>query len=185
MGLELVEAVENKARGVLVGGVGEGSNAKLSGKQLKGLFLVSANGVDCKLKSFDEVIDVFQSSTNSAVDLVFVSPNDVFKGAAMIKVMGPNGDVLGTVKALKGQNLRTVLLENKIDVYGGTQKLTNCGGGASCGTCAVSIADNLDWEERPDFEGKRLRKYSQSCRLSCNTIIEGDCTVAVQPPKVA
>lgn len=183
LGLELVEAVENKPRGVMVAGVGEGSNAKLSGKQLKGLFLVSANDIDCKTKSFDEVIDVFQSNPKDAIDLVFVSPNDVFKGAAMVKVMGPEGQST-LIKALKGQNLRTVLQQSNIEVYGGSQKLTNCGGGASCGTCVVNVNDNNDWEIRPDLEAKRLKKYSESCRLSCNTIIEGDCTVTVQPPKV-
>ena len=57
-------------------------------------------------------------------------------------------------------------------------------GGGSCGTCVVSVLDNADWEERPNFEAQRLKKYPAKARLSCNTVIEGDATVIVNPPKL-
>ena len=82
--------------------------------------------------------------------------------------------------------MRPLLLSNKIDIYQGSAKLTNCGGGGgSCGTCVVSVTQNSDWEERPDFEAKRLKKYDNSARLSCNTVIEGDCVVTMAPKKIA
>ena len=59
----------------------------------------------------------------------------------------------------------------------------NCGGGGTCGTCVVQVQDNEFWEQRPDFEAKKLKKYDEKCRLSCNTIIEGDCKVIIQPMK--
>lgn len=47
----------------------------------------------------------------------------------------------------------------------------------------VQVQDNEFWEQRPDFEAKKLKKYDEKCRLSCNTIIEGDCKVIIQPMK--
>lgn len=38
-------------------------------------------------------------------------------------------------------NLRKELLKNKIDLYPLQGKLSNCGGGGVCGTCAVQIID--------------------------------------------
>lgn len=76
------------------------------------------------------------------------------------------------------------MLSANFDVYSGKAKLTNCGGGGVCGTCAVAV-EAEDWEERPAFEAQRLRKYAPNCRLSCNTKIEGDCEVFISPPKIA
>lgn len=89
-----------------------------------------------------------------------------------------------TIKCLKGQSLRDVLLGSGLDVYGGKAKLTNCGGGGVCGTCGVGVIAE-DWEERPAFEAQKLKKYDSTCRLSCNTKVEGDCEVIISPPKIA
>lgn len=43
-------------------------------------------------------------------------------------------------------NLRKELMKNKIDIYPLQGKISNCGGGGQCGTCAVQIiagAQNL------------------------------------------
>jgi len=186
LGISLEEVQENAARGVVVTEVQKEGNAKATGKVNSGLFLVKANGIDVKYKTFDEIMDIFGATpTGEKVDLVFVDPNNVFKGPAEILVKQASGPPL-TIKALKGQNLRNVLLDAKVAVYGERAKFTNCGGGMSCGTCVVEVSDNLDWEKRPDIETRRLsKKYAESARLSCNTIIEGDCTVKIQPPKAA
>jgi len=184
LGISLEEVQENAARGVIVTEVQKEGNAKATSKVNSGLFLVKANGIDVKYKTFDEIMDIFGATpSGEKVDLVFVDPNNVFKGPAEILVKQAGGPPL-TIKALKGQNLRNVLLDAKVAVYGERAKFTNCGGGMSCGTCVVDVSDNLDWEKRPDIETRRLgKKYADSARLSCNTIIEGDCTVKIQPPK--
>lgn len=175
------EVEEGQPLGVMIGDCNDKGNAKLSGKIVKGLFLCSANDIDLKYKTFDEILDVFGGfKEGQTVKLTLINPKDVFKGPAILNVKIPNGDVI-QVKSLKGQNLRQVLMENKIEVYGGKAKLTNCNGGLSCGTCVVEVTSNKDWENRPDVERLRLKKYNENARLSCNTIIEGDCEIKIQP----
>jgi ferredoxin len=62
--------------------------------------------------------------------------------------------------------------------------MTNCGGGGSCGTCVVNVSNNPDWEVRAEWEGKRLKKYGKESRLSCQTVIEGDCSIEIKPNKI-
>ena len=130
-------------------------------------------------------------SEGNSAELIFVDPNSVFKGPAILNVKLPvsfdastGEEIVKTtqIKCLKGQNLRSVLLDSKIDVYDMKSKLTNCGGGGQCATCVVrlDIPEN-DWSPVPKFETLRLKKYDSDCRLSCNVIIEGDCSVEVRP----
>jgi ferredoxin len=148
-----------------------------------GLFLVSINGKDVKTKDFDSILDTIRAAPeNKPLELVFVDPRDVFKGPAFIDVKTPDGKVV-KVKSLKGQRLLNCMRDNKIEVYPNANRFTNCGGAGQCGTCAVLVTNNEDWDERPEFEALRLKKYPASARLSCNTVIEGDCTVTIQPPK--
>jgi ferredoxin len=184
LGVQLEEVKEGGSLGVTIEAVNEGS-AKASGKVKSGLFLISANGKDLKFQDFDTILDTLgDSPEGQPIDLVFIDPRDVYNGPATLTVKTGDGNSV-QINTRKGENLRKTLLDNKIDIYGSKAKFTNCGGGASCGTCAVLINDALDWEPRADFERARLKKYSSAGRLSCNVFIEGDCTVIVQPPKDA
>ena len=184
LGVQLEEVKEGGSLGVTIEAVNEGS-AKASGKVKSGLFLISANGKDLKFQDFDTILDTLgDSPEGQPIDLVFIDPRDVYNGPATLTVKTGDGNSI-QINTRKGENLRKTLLDNKIDIYGSKAKFTNCGGGASCGTCAVLINDALDWEPRADFERARLKKYCSAGRLSCNVFIEGDCTVIVQPPKDA
>lgn len=185
LGLSLEEVQENKARGVMITEVNEGGSAKAAGlTSLRGKFLCSVNNVDVRYKTFDEILDVIGSApADKAVDLACVAPDDVFKGPAELSVTTREGKEV-VVKTVKGLMLRDVLLGSGIDVYTNSAKLTNCGGGLQCGTCVVDVQDDEDWEPRADIEAKRLKKYAPSCRLSCNTVVEGDCKITVVPPKI-
>jgi ferredoxin len=184
LGVQLEEVKEGGSLGVTIEAVNEGS-AKASGKIKSGLFLISANGKDLKFQDFDTILDTLgDSPEGQPIDLVFIDPRDVYNGPATLTVKTGDGNSV-QINTRKGENLRKTLLDNKIDIYGSKAKFTNCGGGASCGTCAVLVNDALDWEPRADFERARLKKYSSAGRLSCNVFIEGDCTVIVQPPKDA
>ena len=89
-----------------------------------------------------------------------------------------------SIKCLKGQTLRTVLLQSNIDVYDLKGKVSNCGGGGLCATCVVRLqVPEDDWALKPDFEVKKLKNFDESCRLSCNVLVEGDAQVEVKPEK--
>ena len=182
LGLSLEEVVENGSSGVVIEEVGDG-NAKLCGKLYKGLFLISANGKDLKYEDFDTVLDTLKSCAEAEpINLQFVDPRNVYRGPAVLTIETPDGKTI-KLNCLKGQPMRDVLMGAKVEVYGDRAKLTNCGGGGQCGTCAVLVEDAEDWEVRSEFDGLRLKKYPPSARLSCNTAIEGDCTVIISPAK--
>jgi ferredoxin len=183
MGLSLEEVEQNSNRGVMVDEVNSGS-AKLNGKIYKGLLLLSANGRNLRNESFDSVLAVLASCPASdPVELVFIDPRNVFRGPALITVQLPGGD-RRQIAGLKGQMIRDVLMSANVNVHGDRAKLTNCGGGGQCGTCAVLIDDTEDWEPRVEREALRLGKYASNSRLSCFTTIEGDCTVTISPTKI-
>jgi ferredoxin len=147
-----------------------------------GLMLIEACGRDVKEEGFDEIMDIFRNNPeNKLLNLTFISINDILRGSANLEVKQSKGNVI-TVSCMKGQILRDALLGANIDVYDLKGKVSNCGGGGQCGTCVVRLnVDKNDWEPKPDFETKRLKKYDSNCRLSCNVVIEGDASIELRP----
>eukprot|EP00607_Mallomonas_marina_P000227 CAMPEP_0182429198 /NCGR_PEP_ID=MMETSP1167-20130531/25587_1 /TAXON_ID=2988 /ORGANISM="Mallomonas Sp, Strain CCMP3275" /LENGTH=234 /DNA_ID=CAMNT_0024612579 /DNA_START=127 /DNA_END=828 /DNA_ORIENTATION=- len=180
LGLVLEEVEADGKSGVFVGECTEGGNAKKSGKISRGYYLLEVNGIDTRKMDFDSVMDILiNAPTDKEIDLTFIDYISVIKGAAKLTVKRPTGETI-ILNALKGQNMRQALLESGLELYNGKGKFTNCGGGGSCGTCAVEVFA-ADWETRQEFESRRLKKYSKESRLACNTIIEGDATVVLNP----
>lgn len=187
LGLNLEEVAENKPQGVMIASVSNGGNVNLAGiaNQVAGKFLCTVNTIDVRYKTFDEILDIIGGApADTPLNLEMIAPDDVFKGPAILTVTTAEGKVV-TVSTVKGLMMRDVLLGSGIDVYTNTEKLTNCGGGLQCGTCVVDVMGDIDWEARSDIEAKRLKKYAASCRLSCNTVVEGDATVVIKPQKIA
>lgn len=149
----------------------------------KGLFLLEVNGNDVKYADFEAVFALLKSAPDDKpIDLTFIDLRAIQKGPAVLTLNIAEGKTM-QIQTLKGAKLRDVILSANVELYPGSARLTNCGGGGSCGTCAVTVTDNADWEPRPVFEAQRLKKYDPTARLSCNTIIEGDCTVTLLPKK--
>ncbi|XP_024984905.1 photosynthetic NDH subunit of subcomplex B 3, chloroplastic isoform X2 [Cynara cardunculus var. scolymus] len=68
--------------------------------------------------------------------------------------------------------LRTIMEDNKLELYGTYGKLMNCGGGGSCGTCIVEVVEGKELlNERTNTELKYLKKKPDSWRLACQTIV--------------
>ncbi|MFK8184639.1 MAG: 2Fe-2S iron-sulfur cluster-binding protein [Phormidesmis sp.] len=90
------------------------------------------------------------------------------------------------VDASLGSNLRFKAQENNIDIYTLVGKLTQCGGYGQCGTCVVDILEGgQNLSPRTAVEEKMLRKRPSSCRLACQTMIQGDVSVETKPDKKA
>ena len=101
---------------------------------------------------------------------------------ARIKFVKENKEI----EASLGSNLRFKAQENDIDLYTFMGKLAQCGGYGQCGTCVVDIvegAENLS--PRTAAEEKLLRKRPSSCRLACQTIIQGPASIETKPDKKA
>ena len=130
LGLSLEEVVVNEPRGVYVSEVNDG-NAKATNKIYKGLLLLSVDGKDVKYLDFDSVMDVLRSSPKDELDLTFIDNRKVVKGPAKITVNLVDGRVI-EINSLKGQTLRPLLLDAKVELYQGSAKLTNCGGMYIC-----------------------------------------------------
>ncbi len=90
------------------------------------------------------------------------------------------------IEAAVGSNLRFKAQENDIDIYTFVGKLTQCGGYGQCGTCVVDIIEGVEnLSPRTAIEEKRLRKRPSSCRLACQTIVQGPISVETKPDKKA
>ncbi len=99
---------------------------------------------------------------------------------ACIKFVKENKEI----EASLGSNLRFKAQENNIDIYTFVGKLTQCGGYGQCGTCVVDILEGQEnLSPRTAVEEKMLRKRPSSCRLACQTIIQGSASVATKPDK--
>lgn len=86
------------------------------------------------------------------------------------------------VTVASGANLRQKAIENGIDIYTFKGKLMNCGGVGQCGTCVVNITEGADQlSERTDFENRKLKKRPASCRLACQTMVNGSVCVETKP----
>ncbi|PWA78180.1 2Fe-2S ferredoxin-like superfamily protein [Artemisia annua] len=88
----------------------------------------------------------------------------------------PEGDgkyPVDRAAALSGEKLlRTIMSDNKLELYGTYGKVMNCGGGGSCGTCIVEVVEGQELlNERTNAELKYLKKKPESWRLACQTIV--------------
>jgi len=79
-----------------------------------------------------------------------------------------------------GSNLRKMLLDEKVELYKGMGKLTNCGGAGQCNLCFVDVLEGgQNLSPRTAVEEARLKKRPASYRLACQTLVNGDVTVEV------
>ncbi|KAK9946114.1 hypothetical protein M0R45_011591 [Rubus argutus] len=97
------------------------------------------------------------------IELEFIAPKPANDGSYPVE----------KATAISGEKLlRSIMSDNKIELYATYGKLMNCGGGGSCGTCIVEIIDGKDLlNERTNTELKYLKKKPESWRLACQTIV--------------
>merc|ERR1712127_576332 len=83
------------------------------------------------------------------------------------------GNADKAIEAKVGDNLRKTLLENNVELYRGLKKkLGNCGGGGQCTFCAIDMVESEGWQERSEYEEKRIGKFP-TARLACMNSIQG------------
>ncbi|NET31186.1 MAG: (2Fe-2S)-binding protein [Cyanothece sp. SIO1E1] len=82
----------------------------------------------------------------------------------------------------KGSNLRSLILDNRIDLYTFKGKIGNCGGYGQCGTCIVEIVEGMEnLSPRTAVEERKLKRKPTTYRLACQTLVEGAVSVKTKP----
>ncbi len=78
-----------------------------------------------------------------------------------------------------GDNLRKVLLKNRLSPYNGVAAAANCHGLGTCGTCAVKIEGPVSKHSLREKIRMSLPPHSpgSGLRLSCQTKVLGDLKV--------
>mmetsp|Transcript_8547 Transcript_8547/g.17833 ORF Transcript_8547/g.17833 Transcript_8547/m.17833 type:complete len:254 (+) Transcript_8547:112-873(+) len=194
LGVILEEVQEGQPKGVYVLELAEDGSAAASEykDQLVGLPLAKVMGTDVTNLDFDSVMDQLIAAPSPLnLDFIVSSPSteeesppageeaDEFPvgTTVAIKVLDDKGNPETVIEAKVGDNLRSVLLENNIEVYKGLkQKLGNCGGGGQCTFCAADFIESEGWCERSDYEDQRLAK-APNARLTCLNNIQGPATI--------
>lgn len=88
------------------------------------------------------------------------------------------------IDAASGANLRFKAQENNIDIYTFMGKLTQCGGYGQCGTCVVDVVEgSYNLSPRTAVEDRMLKKRPSTCRLACQTTVNGPISVVTKPDK--
>lgn len=195
LGMILEEVTEGEADGVYVLELNEdGSAASCADTtQIVGSKVLKVMETDVSTMTFDDVMDQLinapspvnlellpkettaekeekeeESTTSPAYEVgTTVTLTVKVEGQDDIKIDGKVGD-----------NLRQTLIDNGVEVYRGFKaKIGNCGGGGQCGFCAVDFVDSEGWEERSDYEAKKINKNRPTARLACLNLIQGPVTI--------
>ncbi len=74
-------------------------------------------------------------------------------------------------------NLRSLAIENDIDLYNGLAKYLNCQGHGACGTCTVEVIPQGGVTKKGALENLRFLQLKGNLRLSCQVLVTGDIEV--------
>lgn len=178
LGMILEEVEEGEPKGVYVLELADEGSAT-SFPEIVGLQIETVMDEDVTNLLFDDVMAKLIDAP-SPVSVAFLkkdeTDDDALDFGTPVKLNVIDGDKEVTIDAKVGDNLRQVLLENDLEVYKGLkQKLGNCGGGGQCGFCSVEV--DGAWEERSEYEDKKLKNSSPKSRLSCMNNIQGPANI--------
>ena len=125
-------------------------------------------------------LSIFRASYTSFEAAVEMPKTGRIQVMVSIKFVKENKEI----DAAYGANLRFKAQENNIDIYTFMGKLTQCGGYGQCGTCVVDIVEGTqNVSPRNAVENRMLKKRPSSCRLACQTIVNGPISVVTKPDK--
>jgi ferredoxin len=93
------------------------------------------------------------------------------------------------IQVPEGSNLRSEAMRAGVGLYPGINKVANCHGLGSCGSCRVLITKGMDnVSSMGTLERWRLKVSMPyvgnegTMRLACQTLVNGDIEVQTKPP---
>ena len=87
------------------------------------------------------------------------------------------------IECRPGENLRDVVIREKLQLYGIKGMLGNCGGAGQCSTCFVSIEGGSANSLSPltEVERQKLKSRPDNWRLACQTLVKSSTVVLTKP----
>ena len=87
------------------------------------------------------------------------------------------------IQCKPGENLRDIVIKEKIQLYGLKGLLGNCGGAGQCSTCFVSVEGGTKNSLSPItlVEEEKLKSRPDNWRLACQTIIKSSVVILTKP----
>ena len=87
------------------------------------------------------------------------------------------------VQCKPGENLRELVIREKLQLYGLKGILGNCGGVGQCSTCFVSVEGGTNNSLSPltEVEEEKLKSRPDNWRLACQTLIKSSAVILTKP----
>ena len=87
------------------------------------------------------------------------------------------------IECKSGENLREIIIKEKLQLYGLKGILGNCGGVGQCSTCFVSVEGGTknSLSQLTLVEKKRLKNKPENWRLACQTLINSSSVILTKP----
>ena len=87
------------------------------------------------------------------------------------------------IQCKPGENLRELVIKEKLQLYGLKGLLGNCGGVGQCSTCFVSIEGGAVNSLSPitAVEEEKLKSRPDNWRLACQTLIKSSAIILTKP----
>ncbi len=87
------------------------------------------------------------------------------------------------IQCKPGENLREIVMKEKLQLYGLKGILGNCGGVGQCSTCFVSVEGGAKNSLSPltSAEEEKLRNRPDNWRLACQTLVKSSAVILTKP----
>ena len=87
------------------------------------------------------------------------------------------------VQCKPGENLRDIVIRERLQLYGLKGLLGNCGGVGQCSTCFVSVEGGTKNSLSPltSVEEEKLKNRPDTWRLACQTLIKSSAVILTKP----
>ena len=87
------------------------------------------------------------------------------------------------IQCKPGENLRELIIKEKLQLYGLKGILGNCGGVGQCSTCFVSVEGGSSNSLSPltSVEEEKLKNRPENWRLACQSLIKSSAVILTKP----
>ena len=87
------------------------------------------------------------------------------------------------IQCKPGENLREIVIKEKLQLYGLKGILGNCGGVGQCSTCFISVEGGTknSLSTLTAVEEEKLKNRPDNWRLACQTLIKSSAVILTKP----